>query len=48
MDDNQLKISPSVGGLATGLKSVHKRGKSLWIGWPGISNEDIRFYVHSY
>jgi trehalose 6-phosphate synthase/phosphatase len=41
MDDNQLKISPSVGGLATGLKSVHKRGKSLWIGWPGISNEDI-------
>ena len=39
--NNQLKISPSVGGLATGLKSVHQKGKSLWIGWPGISNEDI-------
>ena len=41
IENNQVKASPSVGGLATGLKSVHQRGKSLWIGWPGISNEDI-------
>ena len=41
IENNQLKVSQSVGGLATGLKSVHKQGKSLWIGWPGIANEDI-------
>ncbi|MEJ2544015.1 MAG: trehalose-6-phosphate synthase, partial [Calditrichaceae bacterium] len=41
IENNQLKAIPSVGGLATGLKSVHQKGNSLWIGWPGIANEDI-------
>ncbi|HEM48783.1 MAG TPA: bifunctional alpha,alpha-trehalose-phosphate synthase (UDP-forming)/trehalose-phosphatase, partial [Caldithrix sp.] len=40
-EDNRLEANPSVGGLATGLKSVHQRGNSLWIGWPGIANDDI-------
>ena len=44
----QLQISngsitaiPSVGGLATGMKSVHSGGDSLWIGWSGLTNEEI-------
>lgn len=38
---NQWIFSPTSGGLATGLKSVHENGKSLWIGWPGISSNEI-------
>lgn len=44
----QLQISngditaiPSVGGLATGMKSVHSGGDSLWIGWSGLTEEEI-------
>jgi len=29
------KATPSSGGLATGLAPVHERGDSVWIGWPG-------------
>ena len=43
----QLQISngsitaiPSVGGLATGMKSVHSGGESLWIGWSGLTDEE--------
>jgi trehalose 6-phosphate synthase/phosphatase len=31
-----LEITPSVGGLATGLASFHRDNDGLWIGWPGI------------
>ena len=44
----QLQISngtidavPSVGGLATGMKSVHSGADSLWIGWSGLTAEEI-------
>ncbi len=30
------------GGLATGMKSVHQHGNSLWIGWPGIEHDSIQ------
>ena len=41
MKTNRRKfISKSLaGGLATGLKSYHKSGNSVWIGWPGIDAE---------
>jgi trehalose 6-phosphate synthase/phosphatase len=39
--NNQWKFSPTSGGLATGLKTVHENGKTLWIGWAGISAEEI-------
>ena len=39
--DNRWNFSPTSGGLATGLKTVHENGKSLWIGWAGISAEEI-------
>ena len=33
--------SESVGGLSTGLSSIHKQSGGLWLGWPGISDEEI-------
>lgn len=38
---DQIEIKPSVGGLATGLKSVHAAGNSLWIGWSGLTDEQL-------
>ncbi|WP_340112341.1 bifunctional alpha,alpha-trehalose-phosphate synthase (UDP-forming)/trehalose-phosphatase [Maribellus mangrovi] len=32
----EMLITPSAGGLATGLKSYHKGSDSVWIGWPGV------------
>ncbi|SMC98322.1 bifunctional alpha,alpha-trehalose-phosphate synthase (UDP-forming)/trehalose-phosphatase [Pedobacter africanus] len=29
-------LSPSEGGLATGLGSIYKNGNNIWIGWPGL------------
>lgn len=36
-DADTFAFSPSIGGLATGLKSMHDEGDSLWIGWCGLS-----------
>ncbi|APG61372.1 bifunctional alpha,alpha-trehalose-phosphate synthase (UDP-forming)/trehalose-phosphatase [Christiangramia salexigens] len=41
IEDDKLEVTPSVGGLATGLKSFHKDGDSIWIGWPGLTKEEI-------
>jgi trehalose 6-phosphate synthase/phosphatase len=30
-----LVVSPSSGGLATGLKRLHEQSEGLWFGWPG-------------
>lgn len=38
-EENTIKVTPSAGGLATGLKSYHKGNDSIWIGWPGIMPE---------
>jgi trehalose 6-phosphate synthase/phosphatase len=35
VDDDGLHLSPSAGGLATGLRTPHERSGGLWIGWPG-------------
>ncbi len=39
--NDKLEVTPSVGGLATGLKSFHRDGDSIWIGWTGLTEEDI-------
>lgn len=36
-----IEVKPSVGGLATGLSSIHPKDKSIWIGWVGIPDEEI-------
>jgi len=41
IENDELEVEPSVGGLATGLKSFHNEGKSLWIGWSGLVEEEI-------
>ncbi|MEO9511477.1 MAG: bifunctional alpha,alpha-trehalose-phosphate synthase (UDP-forming)/trehalose-phosphatase [Flavobacteriaceae bacterium] len=40
ISDGGLSAIPSVGGLATGMKSVHSGGESLWIGWSGLTDEE--------
>jgi trehalose 6-phosphate synthase/phosphatase len=37
--DGYFSIKPSVGGLATGMKSVYKDFEGRWIGWPGVATE---------
>lgn len=37
----KLQMTPSVGGLATGMKSVHKEGNGLWIGWSGLTEDEL-------
>lgn len=41
LSDNKLDIKPSVGGLATGMKSVHEDGDGIWIGWSGLTEEEL-------
>ena len=41
IEDDHLEVTPSVGGLATGLKTVHKEGNGIWIGWSGITQEEL-------
>lgn len=39
-DNGQLIITPSEGGLATGLGSIYQDGDNVWIGWPGLEISD--------
>lgn len=39
--NNEIKTTPSIGGLATGMKSVHSGSNDLWIGWSGLADEVI-------
>ncbi len=39
-DNENINITASVGGLATGLRPIHEKYDSRWIGWPGINPED--------
>lgn len=39
--DGKISVKPSIGGLATGLKSIHDAGESLWIGWSGLKVEEM-------
>ncbi|MCX2679247.1 bifunctional alpha,alpha-trehalose-phosphate synthase (UDP-forming)/trehalose-phosphatase [Galbibacter sp. EGI 63066] len=41
LNNNELEVVPSVGGLATGMKSVHKEGDGIWIGWSGLTEEEL-------
>jgi trehalose 6-phosphate synthase/phosphatase len=39
--DETWSFTPTSGGLATGMKSVHQEGDSLWVGWPGVSSDGL-------
>ncbi len=32
---------PSIGGLATGLKSVYEKRNCIWLGWSGLTAEEV-------
>lgn len=38
---DNIEYHKSIGGLATGLKSYHEQADSIWVGWPGIPDEEI-------
>ncbi len=40
-ENQEIEYEKSIGGLATGLKSYHERSNSVWVGWPGITNEKL-------
>ncbi|MFW5684818.1 MAG: trehalose-6-phosphate synthase, partial [Spirochaetota bacterium] len=39
--ENGFTYTPSVGGLATGLSSLHEEEESLWIGWSGLPSDTL-------
>ena len=41
LEDEKLEVTPSVGGLATGMKSVHRDGNGIWIGWSGLDSDNL-------
>lgn len=36
-----FEFNQSMGGLATGLKSMHEREGSLWVGWSGLAADEL-------
>ncbi|MGN6640911.1 MAG: bifunctional alpha,alpha-trehalose-phosphate synthase (UDP-forming)/trehalose-phosphatase [Mucilaginibacter sp.] len=48
-NDGEYRLSPSEGGLATGLGSIYKKGDNIWIGWPGqeITSDDKKEKITS-
>jgi trehalose 6-phosphate synthase/phosphatase len=41
VENDELTVSHSSGGLATGMSSIHNQGGSLWVGWSGIEEEKL-------
>lgn len=41
-NETEFEYHKSIGGLATGLKSYHEQGDSIWAGWPGISQDQLQ------
>lgn len=41
-EKGKFRVLTSIGGLATGISSVHEAYDSLWIGWPGYSVQKQR------
>ena len=39
-NNGDYTLSPSEGGLATGLGSIYKQQDNIWIGWPGLEVTD--------
>jgi trehalose 6-phosphate synthase/phosphatase len=39
--DDGFQVEMSAGGLATGLRGVHEQSSGLWIGWPGVGDDEL-------
>jgi len=42
VSNGQVDLAPSTGGLATGMRPLLERGLATWVGWPGLSLEDVK------
>lgn len=40
-NEGEIIITPSTGGLATGMSAVSSSRDSIWIGWPGIASDEL-------
>src|SRR5882724_2618311 len=40
-ENGKLSFYASLGGLATGLSSYVGDSRNIWIGWPGIANDEL-------
>ncbi|MDR9401365.1 MAG: bifunctional alpha,alpha-trehalose-phosphate synthase (UDP-forming)/trehalose-phosphatase [Psychroflexus sp.] len=40
-EGSEIEVKSSVGGLATGMKSIHQEGNGIWVGWSGLTDEEI-------
>ncbi|WP_068473564.1 bifunctional alpha,alpha-trehalose-phosphate synthase (UDP-forming)/trehalose-phosphatase [Saccharicrinis aurantiacus] len=40
-EDEKTTLEASVGGLATGMKSIYKEYGGTWIGWPGVDSDSL-------
>ena len=40
-ESDGIQYKKSIGGLATGLKHYHEQSDSLWIGWSGLTEEEL-------
>lgn len=40
-EENGFSYTPSVGGLATGMRSIYKDFGGKWIGWSGIPTDEL-------
>ena len=41
VDQEKINVEPSVGGLATGMRSIHEAYESQWIGWNGLAEDNL-------
>jgi len=47
-DTGNVQFSQSMGGLATGLASMHEKENSVWVGWSGVPEEEISEELGTY
>lgn len=40
-DEESLGLKPSVGGLATGMRTFYQSYDCAWVGWPGLPSEEL-------
>ena len=39
--DEDFRLTPSVGGLATGMNSIYRQYNGKWIGWTGLASDNL-------
>ncbi|HUX11498.1 MAG TPA: bifunctional alpha,alpha-trehalose-phosphate synthase (UDP-forming)/trehalose-phosphatase [Spirochaetia bacterium] len=45
--EGDFSFTPSVGGLATGLSSMHGASDSVWVGWSGLASNSLTPAEHA-